>query len=316
MTLQSTHQAATPGPSGEEQDLSGVSRSSPVPTAFWGSPRLPLPSVIHLLHLPLPGDETKGWKSYHCFRGSTPNLNTLSCHVSVLNTEKCPHPPHTHNEEEILLLLAGEVDLILPNAPDLNKNQRMRLKPGEFAYYPSGFFHTLQTVSDDPATYLMFKWYSSPTKTDTQLSFLHFSIFDSLKEHGTKGGFCTRRLLEGPTACLERLQCHVSTLAPGAGYDPHIDAYDVAIIVLEGEVETLGKRVGPFGVIFYRGDEPHGIFNPSPHIAKYVVFEFQGNQSRVNSHLPASVISFLTTRSILQRWRRRLQRFLLATGLK
>ncbi len=40
-------------------------------------------------------------------------------------------------------------------------------------------------------------------------------------------------------------------LQPGAGYAPHADPYDVAILMLAGRVETLGQIVEPLGVIFY-----------------------------------------------------------------
>ena len=67
---------------------------------------------------------------------------------------------------------------------------------------------------------------------------------------------------------------------PGAGYAPHADPYDVAVIVLEGTVETLGRRVEPCGLIFYKAGEPHGLENPTDHVARYVVFEFHGHRQR------------------------------------
>jgi len=229
--------------------------------------------------------------------------------VSVLNKDQCPHPPHAHKEEELLLLLAGEIDLILPDAPGLNGDQRMRLKPGQFAYYPAGFPHTLQTVSQDPANYLMFKWHSFPSKTDAPLSFCHFSVFDALEANAGKVGFRTRRLFEGPTACLRKFHCHASTLTPGAGYDAHSDAYDVAIIILEGEVETLDQRVGPHGVIFYRAGEPHGMFNPGKEIAKYVVFEFYGSQTGLPAIPHHTILSFLAKLTDRHRWKRKLRHY-------
>ena len=60
---------------------------------------------------------------------------------------------------------------------------------------------------------------------------------------------------------------------------PHVDNYDVAIVVLEGEVETLGKRVGPYGAIFYAAGIPHSMSNPGQDAAKYIVFEFQGHKA-------------------------------------
>jgi redox-sensitive bicupin YhaK (pirin superfamily) len=58
-----------------------------------------------------------------------------------------------------------------------------------------------------------------------------------------------------------------------------VDAYDVAIIVLEGEVETLGQRVAPHGVIFYAAGEAHGLSNPGTTTARYLVFEFHGSRT-------------------------------------
>ena len=125
----------------------------------------------------------------------------------------------------------------------------------------------------------MFKWHTDSAQTGSPLAFGHFNLFDPVENSKVEDGFCPRLLFEGPTACLRKLHCHASTLTPGAGYDPHIDAYDVAIIVLEGEVETLGERVGPHSVIFYPAGEPHGMRNPVEAIAKYVVFEFHGSQT-------------------------------------
>jgi hypothetical protein len=110
-------------------------------------------------------------------------------------------------------------------------------------------------------------------------------------------------VFEGPTRYLQRLQCHTSTLTPKAGYRAHRDPYDVAILVLEGEVETLGRRVSPHGLIFYATGKPHGMYNPGEVTAKYVVFEFQGRPNNLVDRL------FVTTADVFwkagdpQRWR-------------
>ena len=253
----------------------GVNRIVPAPLAVNSGSSRQLTSCIYPLRIPLPLGKEKGWKPYPIFSGSTADLPFLSCHVSVLSTGESPHPPHAHDDEEILILLKGEVDLILPEAA--KENRRKRLKPGQFVYYPAHFLHTLQTVSQDPANYLMFKWHGKKAETDSPLAFGQFDTFERQEGSGAEDGFRARLLFEGPTAYLRKLHCHASTLVPGSGYEAHIDAYDVGIIVLEGEIETLGERVSQ-GAIFYRAGEPHGIRNPGSAIAKYVVFEFHGNQ--------------------------------------
>lgn len=235
-------------------------------------------SQVYPLSIPLPPDPETGWKPYPVFRGSTEVLHSLSCHASVLSMNHIAHPPHSHKEEEILLLLSGEVDLILPDEKTPGECRRKRLTPGEFVYYPKKFPHTLQAVGKVPSNYLMYQWHNAPGNFGSPLAFSHFRSFSG--EESTVGeGFHTHLVFEGPTTCLRKLHCHASTLMPGAGYDPHSDPYDVAMVVLEGEIETLGVRVGPHGVIFYRAGELHGVTNPGATAARYLVFEFHGTRS-------------------------------------
>jgi len=236
-----------------------------------------LASRIHPLQLPLPEDERTGWRAHHQFRGSTAALAHLACHVSVLHQRKCPHPPHRHAEDEILLVLAGEVEPILPELRDRTQGEPRRLVPGEFAYYPAGFWHTLRGASPEPAHYLMLKWSGGTAGAAPRLPHDVFTAFVPPEQHRRKAdGFSPCRLFEGPTAWLSRLRGHVTLLDPGAGYPAHADDYDVIIVVLEGEIETLGRTVRPHGVVFYAAGAPHGIRNPGSVAARYLVFELQG----------------------------------------
>jgi quercetin dioxygenase-like cupin family protein len=258
---------------------SRVNRIVSAPVAGGGGESSPrLTGRICPFHVPLAPDNQKGWKPYHIFEGETDGLRYLSCHASVLNHGHRPHPPHAHSEEELLLLLAGEADLILPAEKAATGSERRRLRPGQFVYYPAHFAHTLETVSQNPASYMMFKWYSGSAEAGLPLRFGQFDFSDQLSHPNAEDGFRLRTLFEGPTEYLQNLHCHTSTLTPGAGYEPHTDAYDVAIIVLEGEIETLGGRASPHSVIFYRAGEPHGMHNPGEVVAKYIVFEFHGSR--------------------------------------
>ena len=200
-------------------------------------------SRIDLLTVPLEPDETAGWKPYHQYEGSTHNADFLSCHASVLIPGHCPHPPHSHPEEEILLMLAGEAELILPSLrSDDGMQQPLRLRPGQFVYYPAHFLHTLQTVSTEPANYVMFKWRAHARTPDAQLQFGQFDAGASCFPAKSAAAFDYRLLFDGPTTCLERLHAHASRLAAGAGNPPHSHSYEAAMVVLEGEIETLGQR--------------------------------------------------------------------------
>lgn len=236
-----------------------------------------LHSGVHPLRLPLPTDPAVGWRATHLFDGATPVLNHLSCHASTLLPGTCPHPPHRHEDEELLLMLDGEAELLLADSPPPDGARRHRLTAGRLVYYPTRFAHTLTAAGDRPATYLMLRWAAPPVgDTSRTLGFREIELAVGNPPGDEARALRTVTLLEGTTGCLPRLQAHVSHLPHGAGYPPHADRHDVALIVLEGEVQTLERRAGPLDVVFYRAGEPHGMANPGSIPARYVVFEFHG----------------------------------------
>jgi quercetin dioxygenase-like cupin family protein len=280
--FESYHTPRAPCVAVSGRDVHGVNRVIPGP-AEAGYPGMPaLTTRVHSLQLPLEQDQEVGWKPHALFRGATPNVKNMGCHASVLDPGCEPHAPHRHDEEELLLVLDGEATLVVEDADRRDALSELHAQPGTFAYYPAGFAHTIRNASDAPVTYVMFKWHTTPG-TNGHLLGHHLvrSLESSRNTDDTdSNGFSTTGVLDGGTKCLRHLHSHVTTLQSGAGYPPHVDAHDVAIIVLQGTVETLGEQVGPNGVIFYAAGESHGMRNVGDAPAVYVVFEFHGR------HLP------------------------------
>lgn len=244
-----------------------------------GTARLKVVSGIYPLQVPLPVDPGRQWQPFPLFKGAARGVRELSCHASALVPSHRPHPPHRHPEEELLLLLSGEVDLILPEAADRQTGMRWGLTAGRFAYYPCGFPHTLEAKGAFPANYLMFKWHAHTHENGGGLEFGCHDMTPARTAPQTTRGFCAHGIVAGSTAYLGRLECHRSTLAPHTGYAPHTDGYDLAVIVLEGEVETLGQRATPCNVVFYAAGDPHGMYNPGETTAQYLVLEFHARQA-------------------------------------
>lgn len=220
-------------------------------------------------------DKKNGWKPYPIFSGSTHCLDELSSHMSILSPGFTPHEPHSHPEEELLIMLSGEAEIVRPNKEIKNIESREIIRPGSFVYYPAFQPHTINNVSEKPATYLMFKWQSQKTSKNNLLKNKIFSykapkknLIESVDE------ISQTQIFENPTHYLDKLHCHITTLQPGAGYPPHDDSYDVAILLLEGIVETLSRQVNSQAVIFYATGEPHGMKNIGDIPASYLVFEF------------------------------------------
>jgi mannose-6-phosphate isomerase-like protein (cupin superfamily) len=218
------------------------------------------------------------WKIHHFRRCYPGNMYELSAHASILKPGRPPHEPHTHVQEELIVILAGSVQ-ILTSVGDVKPRSSSPVAPGSIVYHDSNRAHTIRSVGSEPAIYVCLKW--AGKRRGEKISPLQTAIF--LPELDLKKGpheFETKMIFESPTEFLSKLHCHMSLLQPGAGYAPHRDAHDVVIVLLGGTVETLGKRVGTKGIIFYRAGEPHGMKNVGDAEARYIVFEFH-RQGRV-----------------------------------
>lgn len=269
------------------RDVQRVNRTVVGPAAR-GARGPSLTTRVEHLALPLERDAAVGWKSHGLFRGATPGLPRVGCHVSVLEPGQQPHPPHRHEEEELLVVLDGEAELVLETTGSAGTRTSRGVR-GTFAYYPAGFGHTIRNRSARAVTYTMFKWtgderFKWPGDDGSNGERLGLQIVDTLRTpeadtEGARDGFTPTGVLKGGTRYLERLASHVTTLAPEAGYEAHVDSYDVAIVLLEGTFETLGERVSAPAVVFYAAGEPHGMRNPTTETARYVVFELGARSS-------------------------------------
>jgi len=88
-----------------------------------------------------------------------------------------------------------------------------------------------------------------------------------------------RQVFQAPTATLDELELHVTTLLPGQSpHEPHQHPDEEVIIVQQGTVETLlgdrTQRVGPGSVIFQASNQPHAIRNVGDTPATYHVIKW------------------------------------------
>ena len=248
-----------------------VNRLVPPPTPLsQGAPMIA--TAIHHFDLPL-ASPAKQWEPFHAFRGPTRTFADMSCHASVLVPGHSPHPPHAHVEEELLIPLVGEAEIVIATSPDDPAPRVERLAPGAFVYYPAWQHHTIRNAGTDPIAYLMFKWAAAPHGDGPPLETGIHRYGDAVPPAGADA-FWFRPIFEGAAGSLGKLHAHLTVLAPGGGYAPHADAYDVAIVTLDGAIETLGQRVDPMSVVYYAAGEMHGMRNPGSTPARYLVFEF------------------------------------------
>lgn len=235
-----------------------------------------LSTHLHQYQLPLAENTEKGWAPYDPFFAQTASLELLGYHTSVLSPGHCPHPPHRHPEEEFLVVLEGEAEIVLANSSKDKSPTVKRLGKHQASYYPTHQHHTIRNVSADPVTYLMLRWRSGTAGSKWPVATRTFDLAGTRHKQTDRGLF-VQALADEPTGLLSKLHIHLSELAPNHGYEPHVDAYDLAILVLEGEVDILGTKAGPDCMILIAAGEPHGIFNSTDQPARYLVLELHTN---------------------------------------
>ncbi|WP_176730414.1 cupin domain-containing protein [Devosia insulae] len=216
--------------------------------------------------------------SFPHFWGRTPVLTDIEGHSSILAPGGSPHPLHQHLEEEILVVVSGTAELhVADDAAGTVNAERVRMGAGDFAYYPARLFHTLSNAGDTPLLYTMLKWINAgklPNRSAARRAFVKAGA-----AIGSAAPGIGAPLFEGRTRWLKRLQAHASTLAPGAGYAPHADRHDVAILLLSGSVETLGREVTAPALFYHPANTQHGIRATGTAPARYLAFELGGRPS-------------------------------------
>lgn len=110
-----------------------------------------------------------------------------------------------------------------------------------------------------------------------QTSVLPSSVFDwnAMAVKQTEVG-SSRQIVRAPTATLDELEMHITTLNPGqTSHAPHKHVNEELIIIREGTVETLSngewKKLGPGSVIFNASNQLHGIKSVGTSPATYHV---------------------------------------------
>lgn len=114
----------------------------------------------------------------------------------------------------------------------------------------------------------------------TRKPIMQSSVFhwNSLEAKPTKTG-ARREVFDTPTATLDQLECHVTTINPGeAPHAPHQHPDEELIIVKEGTIEAMQngvtKQAGPGSIIFEASNQLHGLRNEGKTPATYYVIKW------------------------------------------
>lgn len=214
-------------------------------------------------------------------RNPTATLKEFECHISTLNPNLASHPPHTHPQEELIILRDGELDVHI-------NGTNTRVGPGSLFFFASNDPHAVQNRGDKPATYFVFNFATAVTATLRGQPPLPAApgrkgsgIFEwsKLAVKATKTGE-RRDVTDSPTSTLANFECHVTTLKAGeAPHGAHHHPDEEIVLVKEGQMDVaingVTQRAGPGTIVFISSGDEHGWRNVGDTTATYYVIRLK-----------------------------------------
>jgi quercetin dioxygenase-like cupin family protein len=91
-------------------------------------------------------------------RQPTRTLDELEMHITTLNPNTASHPPHTHPNEEMVIVKEGTLKAHV-------NGKEIVVPAGGTLFFASMQPHAVQNIGDTPATYYVINWASPGAKT-------------------------------------------------------------------------------------------------------------------------------------------------------
>lgn len=210
-------------------------------------------------------------------RNPTASLREFECHISTLRPGQASHLPHTHAQEELIILREGVLDVHINGV-------NTRVSPGSLFFFASNDPHAVKNPGEQPATYFVFNFTTGLTAAlkgqapqPADPGRMGSTIFDweKLAATATKTGEL-RSVTDQPTATLANFECHITTIMAGlAPHAPHHHADEEILLLKEGLLDVTingrTRRVGPGSICFISSGDEHGWHNVGETAATYYV---------------------------------------------
>jgi len=96
---------------------------------------------------------TNTFKGYRrdFFNKPTSQLNQFEMHTTALNTDSVSHAPHTHVQEEIVLIIRGNVEMFIDG-------KYYKGSAGDLYFLSSNTPHALKNIGKEQCEYFAFQW--------------------------------------------------------------------------------------------------------------------------------------------------------------
>jgi mannose-6-phosphate isomerase-like protein (cupin superfamily) len=134
----------------------GACAHAPAPTAADTlTTKTPMGStVIDTNSLPI--ETTAFGKRVSVFNGPTETLKNFESHITTVNPGQQAHAPHTHGNEEMLIVRDGTLEVTI-------KGHVYTAGPGTIIFYAPNDLHGTHNSGTVPVTYYVFSWMTDQT---------------------------------------------------------------------------------------------------------------------------------------------------------
>lgn len=208
--------------------------------------------------------------------GKTFALSYFEVHSSTLEPGEAPHPPHTHaDQEELMIIKEGRVKITIAGASKI-------LGPGSIAFAMPGDEHGIENTGNTQATYYILR-YKGKMEMDLARAKEAGGSFmidwDDLKTSNTGKGY-RRDFFNKPTSQLAQFEMHTTALnADSVSHAPHTHIQEEIILVIRGNVEMqIGDQFfkGTKGDLYFlSSNKPHALKNIGKEQCEYFAFQWR-----------------------------------------
>jgi (S)-ureidoglycine aminohydrolase len=208
--------------------------------------------------------------------GKTFALNNLEIHTSTLEPGKAPHPPHTHaDQEELMIVKEGLVKITIGGTSKI-------LGPGSIAFAMPGDEHGIENAGITQATYYILKYkgrLSMNLERAKQAGGSFMFDWNDLKTSNTGKGY-RRDFFNRATSQLAQFEMHTTALnADSVSHAPHTHIQEEILIILRGNITMHidGKLVPASSgdLVFLSSRIPHALLNTGKEQCEYFAFQWR-----------------------------------------
>lgn len=207
--------------------------------------------------------------------GSTSLLSYLEIHSTTVGAGLAPHKPHSHDDEELILVKEGTLNITINGKSKI-------VGPGGIALMLSGEEHGMVNVGKTPATYYVMRYRgNSPLNHDQGVKAGGSIMLDykDLKKNNHDKGYRID-YFNRPTSAVESFEMHITSLKKGnVSHAAHTHVAEEIILIIKGdtEMEIDGKfyKAPQGSLVFLASNDPHALKNLTDGDCEYFAFQWR-----------------------------------------